>query len=348
MVHRSKKGAIGPCGLLVLQLKRRRWSVSVVGPCKFLGRRLSFSSAGPIEANIVHRLVVDDGLVVGVGDDGCVHPSDGGVVKEHPVIPISALVADASIAEAVVDAAIISDVRPPVSGVPSVKATIVAPVAGRPQQPDNRWQHPGTRYPVIVILTVGPVAWRPYVAGAWAERLLVNGKNRRSDTDGYADRGTRGSRRTVIAGRRWTIIARRRVVVSVSPRIGLGGTAKHPDTCPDGSARPSAPAAADDAANDGSHCRALNSALHYLRRCKCARPNTGPNQGQATDQDGEYADECHEIPPPKATRSKRAALKHGASLDEITKRSAVAKVDGFPVWPIPAGTSVWSRIQAKF
>src|SRR5262249_27153917 len=156
--------------------------------------------------------------------------------------------------EAVIDAAIISDVRSPISDVPSINATIVAPVAGRPQQPDNRRLHPGTGDPVIVILTVGPVARRPYVAGAWTQRLLVNGKNRRSDADGYAD--TSGRRRTVIA-RRW------RTVVTLSARIGLGGTTEHADTGPNGSAGSSAPAAADDAANDGPDCGALNSALHH-------------------------------------------------------------------------------------
>src|SRR6476620_2025759 len=207
MVHGSKKGAIGLCGLLMLELQRGWPSVLFARPSKLLSRRLSFSSAWPTEADILHRLVLDDGLGVDLGDNGLVHLGDGGVVKEHPVIPISALVADAPIAEAVVDTAIISDVRPPISGVQSVKTTVVAPVAGRSQQPYNRRQHPGTRYPVIVIPTVGPVAWCPYVAGAWTERVLVNRKNRRRDADSYADRGTRGRRWTVIASGRWAVIA---------------------------------------------------------------------------------------------------------------------------------------------
>jgi hypothetical protein len=258
----------------MLELQRGWPSVLFVRPSKLLSRRLSFSSAGPIEADILHRLVLDGGLGVDIGDNGLVHLGDGGVVKENPVIPISALVTDPAITEAVIDAAIISDVRPPISGVPNVETTIVTPVAGCPQQPDDRWEHPGTGYPVIVILTVGPVAWRPYVAGAWTERLLVNRKNRRSDADRYADRGT------VITSRRWAVIARRRrTVVSVSPRIGLCGAAEHADTGPDGGAGSRASATTDDAANDGPHCCALNSALHHLGRGKRARPNTGPDQG---------------------------------------------------------------------
>src|SRR5262245_30227199 len=185
IVHRSKKFAIGARSMLVPTLQCRLRSVPFARPSKLLSRRLGFSSAAPtIEADIVHRHVFDDGLVVGMGDDGSVHLGDGGVVEENTVVPISALVADASIAEAVVDAAVISYVRPPISGVPKISATIVAPVAGRPEQPDSRWQHPGAGDPVITNVPVAPVAWCPYVAGAWTERLLVNRKNRRSDADG--------------------------------------------------------------------------------------------------------------------------------------------------------------------
>jgi len=139
MVDRSQKGVIGACGLLVMQLKRRRLDMLFLRPSQFLGRRLSSGSPRPaIEADIVQRDVVDDGLVVGVGYDGCVHVSDGCVVKERPVTPISALVTDAAITEAVIDAAIISDVWPPISGVPNINPTIVGPIARRPEHPNTR------------------------------------------------------------------------------------------------------------------------------------------------------------------------------------------------------------------
>src|SRR5262249_1108000 len=121
IVHRSKKFAIGARGLLVPTLQCGWRSVPFTRPGKLLRRRLGSGSAGStIEADIVHRHVFDDGLVVGMFDDGRVHPSDSCVVDEHPAIPISALVADASIAKAVIDAAVISHVRSPVSGVPNI------------------------------------------------------------------------------------------------------------------------------------------------------------------------------------------------------------------------------------
>src|SRR5262245_51339231 len=103
----------------MLELKRRRRSVPFTRPSKLLSRRLGSSAAAPtIEADVVRRHVLDDGLRVDVGDNGLIHLSDGRVVKEHSVSPVSALVTDAAITETVIDAAIISDVRPPISGVP--------------------------------------------------------------------------------------------------------------------------------------------------------------------------------------------------------------------------------------
>ena len=81
MVHGSKKGAIGLCGLLMLELQRGWPSVLFARPSKLLSRRLSFSSAGPIEADIGCRHCVDDRLVVGVSYDGGLHLGNGGDVK---------------------------------------------------------------------------------------------------------------------------------------------------------------------------------------------------------------------------------------------------------------------------
>lgn len=122
-----------------------------VRPGKFLRRRLGLSSAGPIEADIVHCHRVDDRLVVGICDDGLVHSGNRRVVKEHPVIPIAALITSAGVPEAVVDATVITDMRPPISGVPSVASTLITPVARSPQQTHNGWEYPGAGHPVITI-----------------------------------------------------------------------------------------------------------------------------------------------------------------------------------------------------
>lgn len=69
-------------------------------------------------------VITDTGTVV-VGDiarinisDVAVDPGDGAVVIESTVVPIAALVAIAKVAVAVIDAAVKTDVRTPISTVP--------------------------------------------------------------------------------------------------------------------------------------------------------------------------------------------------------------------------------------
>jgi hypothetical protein len=65
-------------------------------------------------------------------DDVDVHVVDGAVVAEVAAVPVSALIAEAGIAEAVVDATIESDVPSPIATVEAIAATRVSPIAGRP------------------------------------------------------------------------------------------------------------------------------------------------------------------------------------------------------------------------
>jgi hypothetical protein len=98
-----------------------------------------------------HRWRVDDRLVVGICDDGPIHSGNSGIVKEHAVIPVAALITRTRVPEAVVDATVIADMRPPISDVPKVAISLIAPVARSPQQTLSRWVHPGAGHPVIII-----------------------------------------------------------------------------------------------------------------------------------------------------------------------------------------------------
>src|SRR5262249_28337405 len=217
-----------------------------------------------VEAEISHCLVFDDCLGINIGDHRPVHPHHRGVVEERSVIPIAALESDTSIAEAIVDAAVISDARSPISRVPEITAPLITPITWGPKKPDSRWEHPGSGHPVIVSITVSPVARSPDVAGAGTKRLVVNRQNRWSDADGDADArrrcGSIGRRRRSVT-RRW-----RRSVVPLRTRIGLSGPAQHTDTGADGSTSSGAPAATDDAANNRSNSRPLDAAFYHLCR----------------------------------------------------------------------------------
>jgi hypothetical protein len=76
----------------------------------------------------LHHRPVD----VGVVNDRLIHMNDRSVVGESAAAPFAARKADAAIAEAVVHAAVIADVRPPVAFMEDVMAAFPAPVVGRP------------------------------------------------------------------------------------------------------------------------------------------------------------------------------------------------------------------------
>ncbi len=143
------------------------------------------------------------GHVVGVGDDasldnrpvnvgsvdhGLIHMDDRGVIGKGAAAPLAAGKADASIAVAVVDAAVVANVAAPIAAMEAVVAVGPVPVVGRPQRALIGSWNPGAGYPVIaaLILIVGPVAGRPHQVGLGAGRLHIDRQLRWSeaDTDG--------------------------------------------------------------------------------------------------------------------------------------------------------------------
>ena len=124
-------------------------------------------------------VVIAHGAVVDVVHQGDIDVVDRAVVVEVAAAPIAALVAEADVAEAVVDAAIVADVRTPIATVKPVMVMPVAPVARRPQGTLVRSLHPRAGHPVVARLTIGPVAGRPQIAIAGSRRLVVVGQGRR-------------------------------------------------------------------------------------------------------------------------------------------------------------------------
>ncbi len=156
------------------------------------------AAAPPVEAGVVADVVDVDVLHVGVVDDGAVHVHDRGVVGEVTALPTTAEEADATVTEAVVNTAVEADMRTPVAAVEDEGAPAPAPVAGGPEQTIGGGLHPDAGDPVIATRTVGPVARRPKIAIAGAERLRVHGQHggREShrDNDGGVRRGGRQNR----------------------------------------------------------------------------------------------------------------------------------------------------------
>jgi hypothetical protein len=124
---------------------------------------------------VSYSFIVDDRSVVDIGDVHATEIVHGRVVSEDAAFPVAALVAGAPIAETVIDAAVESDMRPPIATVENVHAVMPAPIARGPEQPHGRRLHPSSRHPVIALRPISPKAGRPDIVGAGNFRLIVNG-----------------------------------------------------------------------------------------------------------------------------------------------------------------------------
>jgi len=125
--------AVSTRRLLLLSLRTRRRIMWRAGCGQFCsGWMGSCPATTAVKADAARRDVVDDGCVVNIGDICGAYVAHRGVVVEEAVIPISAQVADAKVAEAVVNPAIETNRWPPVARIPHVHAVVPRPIARSP------------------------------------------------------------------------------------------------------------------------------------------------------------------------------------------------------------------------
>jgi hypothetical protein len=122
-------------------------------------------------------VIDDDGAIVDVGDVD-VDAVDGAVVVEVIALPIAAVVADAGVAEAVVDATVEADVRSPEAAVEAPAVAIPTPVAGGPESAVVRRSAPGAGDPVVAGRAPIPVAGGPKIIWRGSDGLVVDGEGR--------------------------------------------------------------------------------------------------------------------------------------------------------------------------
>src|ERR1700722_7148428 len=144
-------------------------------------------AAGPVVVEIVVSAIagivvsaIAGAITVDVADRAHIDVVVHAVVEEVAAVPVAALIAEANVAEAVVDAAVEADVQAPMAGIEEIAATVKAPVARRPKRGCVGRLNPRSRHPVIAFRSPGPVAGGPDVAVCWRRGLFVVGKRRRS------------------------------------------------------------------------------------------------------------------------------------------------------------------------
>src|SRR5580692_3218545 len=96
-----------------------------------------------------------------------------GVVAELIAAPVATLVADATVAEPIVHAAVKADCATPVAVVPQIHAVAPAPIAGRPKIASGGRLNPCARNPEVALLAISPVAWCPEVTFLRTNGLLI-------------------------------------------------------------------------------------------------------------------------------------------------------------------------------
>jgi len=160
-----------------------------------MGRGLLFGPGALVDAAVSavvadpgHVALINHGRVVHVVNDGDVHVVHGAIVEKVSAVPTPAFIAVAEVAIAVVDSAIEADHRSPEAFIEDESTTTPGPVTRSPQETDFRSQHPGSGHPIVItdVVVVGPVAGRPDVTLARADRLFVHRQIGRRECDRYA------------------------------------------------------------------------------------------------------------------------------------------------------------------
>src|SRR5579863_2559353 len=124
---------------------------------------------GAAFAAVIADVVVDDGSIldhspihIGVVDDRCVHVQHGRVVAEAAALPPAAAEAYSEVAEAIVDAAVETNLISPIALMEEESSVLPSPPGWSPKETGFGRHHPRARHPVVaVIRVIGPVAGSP-------------------------------------------------------------------------------------------------------------------------------------------------------------------------------------------
>src|SRR5580704_14959327 len=187
-VHRRQERVVGTGSVHMLGLHRGWRGVLLASRTLFRGGRPGADSTpASVVADMVYRRGIDYGFAVNIVNIRDVHIVHRAVVVEGSVIPISASVADTTVAEAVVDATVEADLRTPIAFIPGEGAAPPTPVTRSPEQTSFRSHRPCARHPEVAFIPIGPVPGRPHVSDGGAHGLGVHRKRGRSDHDRHSE-----------------------------------------------------------------------------------------------------------------------------------------------------------------
>ena len=178
LIHGGSQLRVGTSLLHMLVLCRNRAGVAFLIVCFFLRRwPVVDATFAAIVADAVSRIVFNPG-VIGVVDVLVIYAVYRGVVIKMIVLPAATFIAVTTVSESVIDPAIISNVRAPITFVEKERTAAPTPVSGGPEEANFGCFDPSAGHPVIVVAVPGPIAGRPDVAIPGTDGLLINGQRR--------------------------------------------------------------------------------------------------------------------------------------------------------------------------
>lgn len=175
MVDADKLSPIGAGCVLILQLRPHGWSVLLMAGGQFSGSGSDRQATLASDETDTGPAILTDRMLVDVVHDVDVNVVDRAIVIKMTTSPITALITDTDIAEAVVHTAIVADVRSPIATVETVPVIVVAPVAWSPQSALVGGLNPHAGHPIIAALTPCPIAGSPEIIVSRSRRLFVVG-----------------------------------------------------------------------------------------------------------------------------------------------------------------------------
>ena len=139
------------------------------------------NSTWAIKADTIVDTSVADHCTVNVGivDDGRINVPNRCIILKGVALPSTAGEARSVVTVAIVNTSVKSNVRTPISAVPTIVAVRKGPVTRGPKVSRAGNLHPSARHPEITVISVGPVTGIPKISFLRTRWLLVNDKWRR-------------------------------------------------------------------------------------------------------------------------------------------------------------------------
>ena len=183
MIHRSKLTPVTHRRLLMLMLLLRSLNMPIPHSRLLPRIRTITDAARPaIITYPIHRDIPNHGSIdIYISHYGRVDTRNRRVIPETPAIPFPTIITTATISTTIIDTAIISYMRPPITGIPSVYATDITPVTRGPVISHLRRSLPITGDPEITVIPICPVPGYPDISLRRTRRLLIHRDRRRRD-----------------------------------------------------------------------------------------------------------------------------------------------------------------------